>query len=152
MKPSDPSAATQQLTPGDHLITPRRGYTHHGIYVGGGRVVHYAGLSLGFHVGPVEEISLEQFAANHGWAICESGSRYSRAAIVRRARSRIGENRYRLVSNNCEHFCQWVRSGQARSEQVDRWRQRLDRLVPIAAMTRVLASRQGLLPGFIRTR
>ena len=30
---------------GTHLVASRRGYTHHGIYVGGGMVVHYAGLS-----------------------------------------------------------------------------------------------------------
>ena len=28
---------------GAHLVTPRRGYTHHGIYVGNGIVIHYAG-------------------------------------------------------------------------------------------------------------
>jgi lecithin:retinol acyltransferase len=32
---------------GAHLVTPRRAYTHHGIYVGLGRVVQYGGLSRG---------------------------------------------------------------------------------------------------------
>ena len=27
---------------GAHLISPRNGYSHHGIYVGSGRVIHYA--------------------------------------------------------------------------------------------------------------
>ncbi|WP_316867889.1 styrene monooxygenase/indole monooxygenase family protein [Ralstonia mannitolilytica] len=31
------------LALGAHLITPRLGYWHHGIYVGNGKVVHYAG-------------------------------------------------------------------------------------------------------------
>jgi hypothetical protein len=44
-----------------HLVSPRRFYTHHGIYVGRGRVIHYAGFSSGFHRGPVEEVSLEEF-------------------------------------------------------------------------------------------
>jgi Lecithin retinol acyltransferase len=26
--------------------------------------------------------------------------------VMRRARSRLGEDRYRLLSNNCEHFCE----------------------------------------------
>jgi hypothetical protein len=34
--------------------------------------------------------------------------------------SRIGENNYRLLSNNCEHFCEWCLRGEHRSEQVDR--------------------------------
>jgi hypothetical protein len=32
---------------GAHMITPRHGYRHHGIYVGGGSVVQYGGRSLG---------------------------------------------------------------------------------------------------------
>src|ERR1700747_1270918 len=34
---------------GSHIVTPRRGYLHHGIYVGDGKVVHYAGLAHGFY-------------------------------------------------------------------------------------------------------
>jgi len=39
-----PSAlvAEQELPLGSHLVTPRRGYVPHGIYVGDGNVVHYA--------------------------------------------------------------------------------------------------------------
>jgi hypothetical protein len=40
--------------------------------------------------------------------------------VVARARSRLGENRYRLTTNNCEHFCEWCLSGESRSEQVER--------------------------------
>ena len=39
---------------GAHLVTPRRRYCHHGIYVGDGKVVHYAGLSRSLRRGPVE--------------------------------------------------------------------------------------------------
>ena len=34
-----------QIPLGAHLVTPRCGYTHHGIHVGDGQVVHYMGLS-----------------------------------------------------------------------------------------------------------
>jgi hypothetical protein len=47
-------------------------------------------------------------------------SPYSPAEIVRRARSRLGENDYRLLTNNCEHFCNWCLSGVSRSAQVER--------------------------------
>ena len=56
---------------GAHLVLPRRGYTHRGIYV------------------------------------------------VRRARLRLGENRYHLLTNNCEHCCEWFIRGEHRSHQVD---------------------------------
>ena len=32
---------------GDHLISPRPGFTHHGLYVGNNEVIHYAGYSSG---------------------------------------------------------------------------------------------------------
>ena len=42
----EPTAARNVDFPlGAHIVTPRRWYTHHGIYVGAGQVVHYAGLS-----------------------------------------------------------------------------------------------------------
>jgi Lecithin retinol acyltransferase len=40
--------------------------------------------------------------------------------VVVRARSRLGEDRYRLTTNNCEHFCHWCLTGEPRSAQVDR--------------------------------
>ncbi|MNF00551.1 NC domain protein [compost metagenome] len=45
-------------------------------------------------------------------------ARYSAAASVARARSRLGEDDYRLLTNNCEHFCTWCLYGEGRSEQV----------------------------------
>jgi len=42
-----------------------------------------------------------------------------RPEVVRRARSRLGEDRYHVLRNNCEHFCEWCVRGQNRSYQVD---------------------------------
>jgi hypothetical protein len=118
--------AAAALPLGAHLVTPRRLYTHHGIYVGDGRVVHYAGLSRGLWAGPVEEVSLEEFANGRPVAVlAEARGRFLPAEVVARARSRLGENLYRLVSNNCEHFCAWCVSGEARSAQVERFAARL---------------------------
>jgi len=106
--------------PGAHLVTERNGYAHHGIYVGNGRVIHYAGFCQALHAGPVEEASLEQFAQGHCVAVkSEPCARYVGTEAVARARSRLGENRYHLLTNNCEHFCTWCLLGQARSEQVE---------------------------------
>jgi hypothetical protein len=45
---------------------------------------------------------------------------YSPKETIERAKSRIGEEKYNLVSNNCEHFAIWCKSGIAESKQVDR--------------------------------
>lgn len=96
-----------------HLVSPRRLYTHHGIYVGGGRVIHYAGFSSGFHRGPVEEVSLEEFAKGRIVCVRTDARAFYPAEVVSRARARLGENDYHLLTNNCLHFCSWCRRGPA---------------------------------------
>jgi Lecithin retinol acyltransferase len=44
---------------------------------------------------------------------------FDRNEVVRRARLRLGENRYHVLTNNCEHFCEWCVRGEHRSYQVD---------------------------------
>jgi|SRR5579871_2419079 len=106
---------------GAHLTTSRHGYTHHGVYVGAGQVVHYSGLSNFWQCGPVEEVSLAAFAKGRTVQVVRHTTpRYSPEAVVRRARSRLGEDDYRLLTNNCEHFCNWCLSGVSRSVQVER--------------------------------
>jgi hypothetical protein len=119
---------------GAHLITSRRGYTHHGIYVGHSRVVHYSGLSGFWQCGPVEDVSLSQFAAGRSLQIIDrERPAYSPREIVRRARSRIGENDYRVLTNNCEHFCNWCVCGVSRNAQAQRnW------LLPIRVLLTLL--------------
>ncbi|AGW91366.1 hydrolase [Ralstonia pickettii DTP0602] len=105
---------------GAHLVTERHGYVHHGIYAGAGRVIHYAGFARALQAAPVEETTLEGFAAGHGIAVKpEPCARFAGPHAVERARSRLGENAYRLLTNNCEHFCSWCLSGESRSEQVE---------------------------------
>jgi hypothetical protein len=115
-----PRGLEQEPALGAHLTASRRGYSHHGVYVGRGRVVHYSGLSGGFwRCGPVEEVSLFRFARGHVVRIVDHPtSPFSPEEIVRRARSRLGENDYRLLTNNCEHFCNWCHSGMSHSAQV----------------------------------
>jgi hypothetical protein len=103
------------------LVTTRRGYTHHGIHVGGGRIVHYAGLCRLLDRGPVEEVALAVFARGRAVAVRQDPAvRYPAEIVVARARSRLGENRYRIATNNCEHFCAWCLRGESRSEQIER--------------------------------
>jgi len=117
----DPMIPLDGIPIGAHLVTPRFGYEHHGIYVGDGRVVHYAGMSRTLRGGPVQEVSLEAFLAGRPLRTrAHARAGFAPTVVVERARSRVGENRYRVTTNNCEHFCSWCLSGQSRSEQVER--------------------------------
>ena len=109
----------EELLPGSRLIVRRRAYFHHGIYVGNGRIIHYAGWSRGTR-GLVEEVSLDLFTGGHPYRLGRiAPDRCAGGDIVRRARSRLGERRYHLLRNNCEHFCNWCQLGECRSEQVE---------------------------------
>ena len=115
-----PVRAGQEPPLGAHLVTPRRGYIHHGLYVGRGRVIHYAGLVGCFRRGAVEEVSLEEFARGRPVGVrTDSNPRFDREDVVLRARTRLGENRYHILRNNCEHFCEWCLSGVSRSRQLE---------------------------------
>jgi hypothetical protein len=116
---------------GAHLITQRRFYTHHGIYVGEGRVIHYAGLVDGSWRGRVEDVSLVRFGKGRSIGILRDARVFDRKEVVTRARSRLGERRYRILTNNCEHFCAWSLGHEVRSPQVDRVLGALQRLADI---------------------
>ena len=108
------------LALGTHLTTPRWGFVHHGLYAGNGRVIHYAGFKSWLRRGPVEEVTLAEFAAGRPVQVhTHLAAPYAGAAALRRARSRLGEDRYRFLSNNCEHFVEWCLSGMSRSSQVE---------------------------------
>ena len=106
---------------GAHLITPWLGFAHHGIYVGEGRVIHYGALMYDIIRKPVEEVSLETFSGGRPVFIVQHDALpFSVSEIIGRARSRLGEARYRLLTNNCEHFVEWCLYDEHRSFQVNR--------------------------------
>lgn len=110
-----------QFTIGAHLKVNRTGYTHHGVYVGDGQVIHYAGLCNGFNAAPVEIVSLKDFqgkADKINIVTYDDVQCFSPEEIIKRANSRLGENRYNVVFNNCEHFANWCITGRAESKQV----------------------------------
>ena len=105
---------------GAHLVTRRVGFTHHGIYAGDGKVIHYGSLGESLRRRPVEEVSIGRFAHRHTvWIRTPRTTGLEGDTVVHRARSRIGEDRYSLFSNNCEHFCEWCMHGKQRSYQVE---------------------------------
>lgn len=123
---TDRVAEYLKIPVGAHLETPRmKGiYTHHGIYVGNKKVVHYAGLSDGLKTAPVEEVSLDKFLQEGEKQtsykiIHHEHPSFSPKQIVNRAYSRISENNYNLIGNNCEHFVHWCIYNLSSSSQVD---------------------------------
>ncbi|MCY0852473.1 lecithin retinol acyltransferase family protein [Cupriavidus sp. D39] len=113
------SMSAERFALGAHLLSERNGYVHHGLYSGNGNVIHYAGFTRSRRPGPVEEVSLECFSSGKAVRVGnDMGAPYRGYVALARARSRIGERRYSLLRNNCEHFCTWCITGIARSEQV----------------------------------
>lgn len=119
------SPGIDALAPGTELIVDRLAYRHHGIYLGDGLVIHYSGRVRRPH-GLIETVALRSFVGKRrvyvGRTPAES---LDGEAIVRRAQSRLGERRYAILSNNCEHFCNWCYVGESRSTQVDLLLQRI---------------------------
>ncbi|WP_176049785.1 efflux transporter outer membrane subunit [Burkholderia sp. BCC1644] len=116
-----PIDAAPGIDAGAHLVSDRDGYAHHGIYAGDGLVIHYGGFHHSARRCPVECIPLRRFAAREDIRVqAEPDAVYTGMAVVERARSRVGEDRYRLLTNNCEHFCSWCVRGVGHSEQVCR--------------------------------
>ena len=96
---------------GDHLIVGRGVYTHHGVYVGRSRVIHYTERG-------VERTTLEDFCRSNRFWVYVHEARLSREETVRRAESRLGEDKYHLFNNNCEHFAWWCCTQEHWSHQV----------------------------------
>ncbi|MFN8986203.1 MAG: lecithin retinol acyltransferase family protein, partial [Burkholderiales bacterium] len=94
-----------QIPLGAHLVTQRTGYSHHGINIGDGFVIHYSGMADGLQSGPVAIVDIETFAAGNGFEIRTYTGSFPPDVIVQRANSRIGESAYNVFNNNCEHFC-----------------------------------------------
>jgi len=106
---------------GDHLASSRVGYVHHGLYVGGGLVVHYSGFANGFSSGAIAVATLDEFANGNDIRVVPHPSRvHSPLQSVNRAFERLGEDWYNVLVNNCEHFVHWCIEGRHSSPQVSR--------------------------------
>ena len=112
------------LTTGSHIQVSRFGYSHHGIYVGNDLVIHYSGFAQAFDKGAITLTTLEEFLDDEIdfdiVAYPSSQQCYSAEEIVERAYSRLGEDNYSLMFNNCEHFACWCVTGSHSSQQVNR--------------------------------
>ena len=111
---------------GSHLIVNHFGYSHHGIYAGKGRVIHYSGFAHLLKKHPIEITSIDQFAHGKKIFVREyDNPKFVGRYVVKRMRSRMHENNYHLIINNCEHLCSWAITGVESSPQVIKMMNRL---------------------------
>ena len=134
----------------DHLKVPRQHglFVHHGIDLGDGTVAHYL---EGRQIlrSNLQDFSLGQPVSTVPYP---PGSCSPPGVSVHRALGRLGEQRYNLIFNNCEHFAHWCKTGRHRSAQVEGWLQTgslgalaLGQMVPAALLAGVrLLLRQDL--------
>ena len=90
-------------------------YQHHGIDMGDGSVIHYRKPSE-----IVERTSWDTFSKGNKIYVRQypQGFSFLPEVVTKRALSRLGENHYNLVFNNCEHFATWCKTGISESKQV----------------------------------
>lgn len=51
----------------------------------------------------------------------KNGILYSREESIVRARSKLGETKFHVLKNNCEHFVSWCQRGKHKSKQISLW-------------------------------
>lgn len=114
------SVALSERQIGDHLVTNRNLYTHHGIYIGNDEVIHYSGFANGISNGEIEITTLSSFTNGERTFVKRYAfPKYKGNQVVERAKSRLGEDLYNVLLNNCEHFAYWCVMGKHHSEQID---------------------------------
>ena len=133
----------------DHLRVPRQHglFLHHGIDLGDGSVAHY------LEGREILRSPLEEFSRGQEVSVVSHDQASPAGVTLRRAMSRIGEQNYNLLFNNCEHFANWCKTGRHRSGQVEDWLHTgslgalaLGQLMPAALLTGLgLLLRKGLI-------
>jgi len=131
---------SDRLSAGSHLVSPRKFYVHHGIYLGDGKVAHYSGLSASLQAGPIEVTDLDRFGNGSSIWVHQGQCAFSSDEIIVRAMSRVGESEYKILSNNCEHFCNWCINGNSYSAQVAEYLHR-----PLRLVRMLFSSKTGLI-------
>jgi hypothetical protein len=125
-----PQAQEQTMAKGDQIYVMRElmgfsgVYEHHGIDCGDGTVIHYRKTGTA----TVSRTSLAAFALGKRVYVKAVAVAYLPNIVVTRAESRLGEQRYDLLTNNCEHFANWCKTGRSESEQLAGFGLHLDRL------------------------
>lgn len=131
LKEKDWPELNKRIYPGDVICVERWGslYRHYGVYVGNRKVIHYGGKAGDWNKDvAVREVNMKDFLQDATtYMICEFPHRsnlrdyhlYSNKETVKRAYSRLGERKYDLFTNNCEHFAVWCHTNISVSKQTE---------------------------------
>ncbi|MFB9446967.1 lecithin retinol acyltransferase family protein [Dactylosporangium vinaceum] len=117
-----------RIEPGWHLVADRRAFTHHGIYVGRGSVIHFTGQPNNKRGAAIRRTSLADFVAGSPLYVrsydadeVDLNSPGEACATAERLLqlSNSGKHaKYHLLNNNCEHLATFCKIGTAESAQV----------------------------------
>ncbi|XP_045191136.1 phospholipase A and acyltransferase 2-like isoform X3 [Mercenaria mercenaria] len=114
------SEREKDVQKGDIVAFPRIGYTHYGIYVGGGKIIHFDG-SKDQNDAIIRIDDLHEVAGSSEYRVCNKLDQVHKpflpTEIVSRAESMLGYSNYNISFDNCEHFAAWCRYGIAASDQ-----------------------------------
>ena len=123
-----------QIRCGDHLCFDRVFYWHHAIVEtvdksnGEVNVIEYSNFAKQFsqdnssppkNPGLAVVVRRKFKLENESVYVIEHNRCYDPETVVSRAKSKLGERKYRPVTNNCEHFGLWCKTGISSSEQVN---------------------------------
>ncbi|KAE8984574.1 hypothetical protein PR001_g22584 [Phytophthora rubi] len=110
---------------GDVLLFPGSMMVRHlALYIGDGNVIHFWSETQGRRSIRVDSVAKvgrvsgapERWAEElDEWMGLEA---FPLNVMLERAGSRLGDEGYCFLTNNCEHFVTWVRYGQKRSPQI----------------------------------
>jgi len=108
------------MTRGDHIYVGRVGYTHHGIDVGDGRVIHYGGEPDGSEAhASIRYATLQEFAQGGEVRVRDYGESFGPDEAVARAESKLGERDQHLFGRDGEFFASWCVAGCNTSGQLN---------------------------------
>src|SRR5688572_11615891 len=108
---------------GDHIKVRRRGglYSHHGIDMGDGTVVHFSGEPFRRDEASICRVTMVEFLAGGRMDIVRHrGTVLANDEVVAAAEAALARQKYCLWRNNCEHFATQCKTGRRRSRQVSR--------------------------------
>lgn len=106
---------------GDHVYVNRGLYSHHGIDMGDGRIIHYVKACDSYLTGIVSTTSFFEFAQGDYNSV-QIGPRvepFNPDLIISRAVERLGKKDYEILFNNCEHFTNYCKTGKEESSQIE---------------------------------
>lgn len=108
---------------GDHIkVTQKflfkKVYSHHGIYMGDGTVIHFTEPFKDEGKSKILRTSLDAFARGRGIEVVGyDGLHFHRDITAYLAEKSIGREDFGIFRNNCEHFASWCKTGLMESRQ-----------------------------------